>query len=72
MSDATTKISSLQPGPEVIKLFSCSVTFISRINYCLMGFMPEFSTDLGYFSIFSTDLGYFSIDELLKFHAQLS
>ena len=38
------------------------LTFISRINYCLMGFMPEFSTDLGYFSIY----------ELLKIHAQLS
>ena len=27
------------------------LTFISKINYRLMGFMPEFSTDLGYFSI---------------------
>ena len=55
------------PGPEVIKLFSCSaqlslkfillinvgiLTFISRINYCLMEFRREFSTDFGYFSIY--------------------
>ena len=38
------------------------LTFISRINYCLMGYLPEFSTDFGYFSFY----------ELLKFHAQLS
>ena len=37
------------------------LTFISRVNYCLMGFMPEFSADFSYFSIY----------ELLKFHAQL-
>ena len=36
------------------------LTFISRINYYLMGFMPECSTDLNYFSIY----------ELLKIHAQ--
>ena len=28
------------------------LTFISSIDYCLMGFMPEFSTDFGYFSIY--------------------
>ena len=33
------------------------LTFISRLNYYLMGFMPEFSTDFGCFSI----------HELLKF-----
>ena len=38
------------------------LTFINRINYCRMGFMPEFSTDSGYFSIY----------ELLKIRAQLS
>ena len=38
------------------------LTFISRINYCLMEFMPDFSTDFGYFGIY----------ELLKFYAQLS
>ena len=38
------------------------LTFISRINYCLVGSMPEFSVDFGYFSIY----------ELMKFHAQLS
>ena len=75
--------SGMLPSPKVIKLFSCSaqlrlkfsllinvkmptvigiLTFISRINYCLMGFIQDFSTDLGYFSI----------NELLKFHAQLS
>ena len=32
-------------------------TFIRRINYCLMGFMPELSTDFGNFSY-------------LKIHAQ--
>ena len=40
----------------------CILTFISRINYCLMGFMPEFSTEFGYFSFY----------DLLKFHAELS
>ena len=40
------------------------LTFISRINYCLMGFMPEFSTDFGYFSN--------GIYELLKIDDQLS
>ena len=38
------------------------LTLISRINYCLIGSMPEFSTDLGYFSTY----------ELLKIHAQMS
>ena len=47
-----------QPGPEVIKLFSCSaqlrlkfillidvgiLTFMSRINYLFLSFEPEFS-----------------------------
>ena len=64
-----------QPGPKVIIFFSCSaqlrlkfillinvkITFISMINYSLMGFMPEFSTNFGFLSIY----------ELLKFHAQL-
>ena len=38
------------------------LTFISRINYCLMGFMQEFSADIGFFTIY----------EQFKFHAQLS
>ena len=38
------------------------LTFISRINYCLKGFMPKFSSDFGFFSIY----------ELLQFYAQLS
>ena len=38
------------------------LTFNSRINYRLMGFIPDFSTDFSYFSIY----------ELLKLHAQLS
>ena len=65
------------PGPEVIKLFSCSAqlrlkfillinvkmpTFMSRINYKFLSFEPEFSNNLDYFSIY----------EQLKFHAQLS
>ena len=37
------------------------LTFISRLIYCLIGFMPEFLTDFGYSSIC----------ELLKFYAQL-
>ena len=48
------------PHPKVIKLFSCSAqltivgifTFINRINYCHMEFMPEFSIDISYFSIY--------------------
>ena len=59
--------SRIQPGPEVIKLFSCSaqlrlkfillinvkmptivgiLTFISRINYQILSYEPEFSTNL--------------------------
>ena len=36
------------------------LTFISRINYSLMEFVPVFSTDFGYFTIY----------EQFKFHAQ--
>ena len=56
-----------QSGPEVIKLFSCSTqlrlefflliniktpTFMSRINYNLLSFEPEFSTNFDYFNIY--------------------
>ena len=68
---------ALGPGPEVIKLFSCStqlsvkfillinvgiLTFISRINDWLWWSKPENSINSGYFEIC----------EHLKFHAQLS
>ena len=77
------KLKIKRPGPEVIKLFSCSaqlrlkfillinvkmptivgiLTFISRINYQILRYKPEFSTNFDYFSIY----------EQLKFHAQLS
>ena len=36
--------------------------FMSRINYQILSFEPEFSTNFDYFSIY----------EQLKFHAQLS
>ena len=76
-------LSTFEPGPEVIKLFSSSaqlrlkfillinikmptivgiLTFISRINYQILRYEPEFSTNFDYFSIY----------EQLKFHAQLS
>ena len=48
--------------PTIVGTIVGILTFISRINYCLMEFMPEFSTDLGYFSIY----------DLLTFHAHLS
>ena len=38
------------------------LTFISRINYQILRYEPEFSTNFDYFSIY----------EQLKFHAQLS
>ena len=71
-----------RPGPEVIKLFSCSaqlrlkfillinvkmptivgiLTFISRINYQILRYEPEFSTNFDNFNIY----------EQLKFHAEL-
>ena len=73
-----TNIEGLTPGPEVIKLFSCSaqlrlkfillinvkmptITFMSRINYNLLSFEPEYSINFDYFNIY----------EQLKFRAQL-
>ena len=38
------------------------LTFMSRINYQILKYKPEFSTHFDYFSIY----------EQLKFHAQLS
>ena len=38
------------------------LTFMSRINYQILSYEPEFSTNFDYFSIY----------EQLKFHAQLS
>ena len=32
------------------------LTYINRTNYYLMGFMPEFSTDLSYFSIYELSI----------------
>ena len=67
------KVFNLGPGPEVIKLFSCSaqvrLKFIllinvnkSRINYNLWQSQSEISTSFDYYCIY----------EQFNFHAQLS
>ena len=74
---------TLNTGPEVIKLFSCStqlrLKFILLIKLkCqpfvgILTFMIGINYCLtGFFPEFSTDFGCFSSYELLKFHAQLS
>ena len=71
------------PGPEVIKLFSCSaqlrLKFILLINVkmpTIVGILTFISRInyqiLRYEPVFSTNFDYFSIYEQLKFHAQLS
>ena len=71
------------PGPEVIKLFSCStqlsLKFILLINVkmpTIVGILT-FISRINYQFLrfepeFSTKFDYFSIYEQLKFHAQLS
>ena len=73
----------MNPGPEVIKLFSCStqlsIKFIMLINVK----MPTIVGILTFISMINTTcqsfrarkrfiLGYFRFNEQLKFHAQLS
>ena len=74
---------SPRPGPEVIKLFSCSaqlrLKFILLINVkmpTIVGILT-FMSRINYrhwqsLSEISTNFGYFSIYEKFKFHAQLS
>ena len=75
--------SSPSPGPEVIKLFSCSaqlrLKFILLINVKMptivgiLTFMSRINYKfLSFEPEFSNNFDYFSIYEQLKFHAQLS
>ena len=71
------------PGPDVIKLFSCSaqlrLKFILLINVkmpTIVGILT-FISRINYYFLsfepeFSTNFDYFNIYEQLKFHAQLS
>ena len=74
---------ALPPGPEVIKLFSCStqlrLKFILLINVkmpTIVGILTFISRInykfLSFESEFSTNFDHFNIYEQLKFHAQLS
>ena len=71
------------PGPEVIKLFSCSTQLSLKFILLLNVNMPltvgilTFMSRINYQFLrsepdFSTNFDYFSIYEQLKFHAQLS
>ena len=81
LNNTTVNVSN--PGPEVIKLFSCSaqlrLKFILLINVkmpTIVGILTFISRInfqiLRYEPVFSTNFDYFSIYEQLKFHAQLS
>ena len=74
---------SATPGPEVIKLFSCSTQLRSKFILLINVKMPTIVGILTFISRindwllwpkpeFSIDFGYFSNYEQLKFHAQLS
>ena len=52
----------IYPGNVKMPTIVGILTFMSRINYQILRYEPEFSTNFDYFSIY----------EQLKFHAQLS
>ena len=77
------KLFGLRPGPEVIKLFSCSTQLSLKFLLLINVKMPTIVGILTFISRrnyqflrvepeFSTNFDYFSIDEQLKLHAQLS